>query len=61
MNSIFLDCFIIAIVSYTINLSMALIFAQKLGYEVDANQELLAMVWYNFIDDEFMLVKVLLF
>nr|XP_022906818.1 solute carrier family 26 member 6-like [Onthophagus taurus] len=42
MNEIMLDSFIIAVVSYTINLSMGMIFAQKLGYEVDANQELLA-------------------
>ncbi|RZC42192.1 solute carrier family 26 member 10 [Asbolus verrucosus] len=42
IKSIWLDGFIIAIVSYTITLSMALIFAQKLNYEVDANQELLA-------------------
>ncbi|KAK9754976.1 Sulfate permease family [Popillia japonica] len=53
MNSIFLDCFIIAIVSYTINLSMALIFAQKLGYEVDANQELLAMGAGNLVGSFF--------
>lgn len=30
-------------VSYTVSMSMALIFAQKLNYEVDSNQELLAM------------------
>lgn len=39
-----MDGFSIAIVSYTITLSMGLIFAQKLDYELDANQELLAMV-----------------
>lgn len=38
-----LDGFIIAMVSYTVTMSMALIFAQKLNYEVDSNQELLAM------------------
>ncbi|GJQ74245.1 hypothetical protein Trydic_g19149 [Trypoxylus dichotomus] len=53
LNNIMLDCFIIAIVSYTINLSMALIFAQKLGYEVDANQELLAMGTGNMVGSFF--------
>ncbi|XP_044259438.1 pendrin-like isoform X2 [Tribolium madens] len=42
LASVLLDGFTIAIVSYSITLSMALIFAQKLNYEVDANQELLA-------------------
>ncbi|KYB29497.1 prestin isoform X2 [Tribolium castaneum] len=42
LTSVLLDGFTIAIVSYSITLSMALIFAQKLNYEVDANQELLA-------------------
>lgn len=37
------DSFIIAMVSYTISVSMALIFATKLNYEIDFNQELLAM------------------
>lgn len=35
-------------VSYTITISMALIFAQKLNYKINSNQELLAMV-RNFI------------
>ncbi|XP_050304506.1 solute carrier family 26 member 6-like isoform X2 [Anthonomus grandis grandis] len=43
LPSLVVDGITTAIVSYTINLSMALIFAQKLDYEVDANQELLAM------------------
>ncbi|XP_044736881.1 sulfate transporter [Chrysoperla carnea] len=43
VSSIMFDSFTIAIVGYTISLSMALIFAQQLTYEVDANQELLAM------------------
>lgn len=42
ITSVLLDGFTIAIVSYSVTLSMALIFAQKLNYEVDANQELLA-------------------
>lgn len=40
---LFVDGVTTAIVSYTITVSMALLFAQKLDYEVDANQELLAM------------------
>ncbi|KAF2888237.1 hypothetical protein ILUMI_17936 [Ignelater luminosus] len=42
-----LDAFVITMVSYTITMSMALIFAQKLHYEVDANQELFALSWSN--------------
>lgn len=38
-----MDGFIISMVSYTVSVSMALIFAQKLAYEIDFNQELLAM------------------
>lgn len=41
------DSIAIAIVSYTVTISMALIFAKKRNYEVRANQELLAMV--NFL------------
>lgn len=40
---IWLDIIVITMVSYTITMSMALIFARKLMYEVDSNQELLAM------------------
>ncbi|XP_066247895.1 prestin-like [Euwallacea similis] len=43
LPSLIVDGLTIAMVTYTINLSMALIFAQKLEYEIDANQELLAM------------------
>lgn len=39
-----IDSIAITMVSYTITISMALIFAQKLNYEIDSNQELLAMV-----------------
>lgn len=38
------DSIAIAIVSYTVTISMALIFAKKQNYEVNPNQELLAMV-----------------
>lgn len=41
------DSIAIAIVSYTVTISMALIFAKKQNYEVDPNQELLAMVNTN--------------
>ncbi|XP_008201712.1 prestin isoform X1 [Tribolium castaneum] len=40
---ILVDAFVITMVSYTITMSMALIFARKLFYEVDSNQELLAL------------------
>lgn len=39
-----IDSIAITMVSYTITISMALIFAQKLNYKIDSNQELLAMV-----------------
>lgn len=42
-QDIIVDSFIIAMVSYTVSVSMALIFAQKLNYDVNFNQELLAM------------------
>lgn len=38
------DSMAIAIVSYTVTISMALIFAKKRNYEVRPNQELLALV-----------------
>lgn len=41
---VLVDSIAITIVSYIITISMALIFAQKLNYEIDSNQELLAMV-----------------
>ncbi|XP_031618524.1 pendrin-like isoform X3 [Contarinia nasturtii] len=42
-KQLLVDGFIISMVSYTVSVSMALIFAQKLNYEIDFNQELLAM------------------
>ncbi|CAH0553727.1 unnamed protein product [Brassicogethes aeneus] len=53
ITSVVVDGFTIAVVSYTITLSMALIFAQKLDYEVDANQELLAMGSGNMVGSFF--------
>ncbi|XP_048482147.1 prestin isoform X10 [Plutella xylostella] len=43
MPAVALDAGTITVVSYTISMSMALIFAAKEKYEVDANQELLAL------------------
>ncbi|XP_052757673.1 prestin isoform X2 [Galleria mellonella] len=43
LPSIAIDVFTITIVTYTITMSMALIFASKEKYEIDANQELLAL------------------
>lgn len=37
------DAFTITMVSYTVSVSMALIFARKYNYEINFNQELLAM------------------
>jgi hypothetical protein len=46
IQSLLLDGFAIAMVSYSASVSMALITANKLNYDVDFNQELLAMVKY---------------
>ncbi|XP_066582584.1 prestin isoform X2 [Prorops nasuta] len=43
LSLVALDSVAITMVSYTITLSMALIFAQKLNYEINSNQELFAM------------------
>lgn len=51
MPYILVDCLVITIVSYTITMSMALIFAQKARYEVSANQELFALVRRRHVDD----------
>ncbi|KAF5276713.1 hypothetical protein FQR65_LT16240 [Abscondita terminalis] len=45
--SVIVDSFVITMVSYTISMSMALIVAQKDHYEVDSNQELLALSFSN--------------
>ncbi|XP_057331228.1 sulfate transporter-like isoform X4 [Microplitis mediator] len=44
IGNVMVDCIAITMVSYTVTLSMALIFAQKLHYDIDSNQELFAMV-----------------
>ncbi|CAG2060374.1 unnamed protein product, partial [Timema podura] len=48
-----LDSFTITMVAYTVTMSMALIFAQKLSYEVDSNQELLAQGAGNIVGSFF--------
>ncbi|XP_015586101.1 solute carrier family 26 member 10 [Cephus cinctus] len=53
MPDILLDSFIIAMVAYTVTMSMALIFAQKNNYEVDSNQELLAQGFGNMVGSFF--------
>ncbi|XP_076248256.1 prestin isoform X2 [Calliopsis andreniformis] len=50
---ILIDSFVITMVSYTISMSMALIFAQKLNYEVDSNQELMAQGVGNLVGSFF--------
>lgn len=47
------DSIAIAIVSYTVTISMALIFAKKQNYEVRPNQELLAMGLSNIVGGVF--------
>ncbi|KAL6264121.1 hypothetical protein P5V15_004199 [Pogonomyrmex californicus] len=50
---VLVDSIAITMVSYTITISMALIFAQKLNYEIDSNQELLAMGLSNIMGSFF--------
>ncbi|XP_051175474.1 solute carrier family 26 member 10-like isoform X2 [Leptopilina boulardi] len=53
LEAVALDSFVITMVTYTISMSMALIFAQKLNYDVDANQELLAQGLGNLVGSFF--------
>ncbi|KAL0111684.1 hypothetical protein PUN28_013108 [Cardiocondyla obscurior] len=53
VSSILIDSFVITMVAYTISMSMALIFAQKVGYEVDSNQELMAQGLGNLVGSFF--------
>ncbi|XP_066255497.1 prestin-like [Euwallacea similis] len=55
---IWVDIIVITMVSYTITMSMALIFARKLMYEVDSNQELLAMGLSNCVGSIFSCLPV---
>ncbi|XP_039304504.1 solute carrier family 26 member 6 isoform X3 [Solenopsis invicta] len=50
---VLVDSIAITMVSYTITISMALIFAQKLSYEIESNQELLAMGLSNIMGSFF--------
>ncbi|XP_026827914.1 solute carrier family 26 member 10 isoform X3 [Ooceraea biroi] len=50
---VLVDSFVITMVAYTISMSMALIFAQKMGYEVDSNQELVAQGLGNLVGSFF--------
>lgn len=52
------DAIVIAVVSYSIVMSMALIFAKKHGYEVVANQELMAMGLSNIIGSLFSCIPI---
>ncbi|KAJ8913640.1 hypothetical protein NQ315_007357 [Exocentrus adspersus] len=55
---IFLDALVITMVSYTITMSMALIFARKQMYEVDSNQELLALGLSNTVGSFFSCIPI---
>lgn len=44
LGKVAVDAIAVAVVSFAVSISMALIFAQRLGYRVRANQELLAQV-----------------
>lgn len=53
IEDIWLDCFVIAMVSYAVTISMALLFARKRMYDVDSNQELLALGMGNVVGSLF--------
>lgn len=44
LPSVVVDCIVISIVAYTVSYSMAKIFAKRHNYQVDATQELYALV-----------------
>lgn len=44
MPNIIVDGISIAMVCFTITMSMGMMFAQKVGYKIDSNQELFALV-----------------
>lgn len=44
LPKLIMDGFVIAVISFSIGISMATIFAEKHQYRVNANQELLASV-----------------
>ncbi|CAH1164194.1 unnamed protein product [Phaedon cochleariae] len=57
-KDVFLDGTATAIVSYVTSLSLAMMWAQKVDYEVDANQELLAMGASNIVGSLFSCMPV---
>lgn len=58
LHLVAVDSIAITMVSYTITISMALIFAQKLNYEINSNQELLAMGVSNVVGSFFSCMPV---
>nr|XP_034179189.1 prestin isoform X3 [Osmia lignaria] len=58
LHLVAIDSIAITMVSYTITISMALIFAQKLNYKIDSNQELLAMGLSNIVGSCFSCMPV---
>ncbi|XP_057331226.1 prestin-like isoform X2 [Microplitis mediator] len=58
IGNVMVDCIAITMVSYTVTLSMALIFAQKLHYDIDSNQELFAMGLSNIFGSMFSCMPV---
>ncbi|XP_034941936.1 solute carrier family 26 member 6-like isoform X2 [Chelonus insularis] len=58
LSIVAVDCIAITMVSYTVTLSMALIFAQKLQYDIDSNQELFAMGMSNVFGSFFFCMPV---
>ncbi|XP_076650373.1 prestin isoform X1 [Halictus rubicundus] len=58
LHLVAIDCIAITMVSYTITISMALIFAQKLNYKINSNQELLAMGLSNIFGSFFSCMPV---
>ncbi len=49
MPSVLVDSMILAIVGYSISLSLAQLFANKFHYELNANTQLFTEVWINLI------------
>ncbi|XP_061941531.1 solute carrier family 26 member 6 isoform X2 [Apis cerana] len=58
LHLVAMDSIAITMVSYTITISMALIFAQKLNYKINSNQELLAMGLSNVVGSFFSCMPV---
>lgn len=53
MSNLLTDAFVIAVVSYSVTVSMALIFAKKENYKINFNKELLAMGAGNLLGSVF--------